>query len=301
MCPRTHFLTAFGLMFGLTPSSTPAQQTVSTFDPLSSSAYAANAGGVAFRYGADIPAKGVSFGERVCAGLAYGANVGWIDFGSGLPADGIAYRNDGSDFGVNHDGLGNLSGFAWGANIGWVRFDWATPAGPLSPQVDLLTGQLSGLAWSGNIGWIDLSALRAVSMACTDTDNDGIGDEWEYLWFLGLSVVNASTDFDGDGFGDVAEYIAATDPRHDQRFPMLVSIDLDRAAGTLTSVFTSSPQRHYRLRTSTDLVQWFDSGLGVFAPDAGTLTSRVIPASSTTERQFLRVDALKPLQPNPPP
>src|SRR6266704_1396218 len=65
-------------------------------------------------------ANGAVIGEYVCSGYIYAANVGWIHLGSGAPANGIRYQNNSpSDYGVNHDGLGNLSGYAYGANIGW--------------------------------------------------------------------------------------------------------------------------------------------------------------------------------------
>ena len=48
--------------------------------------------------------------------------MGWIHLGDGTPANGIRYQNNSaSDYGVNHDGLGNLSGLAYGANIGWIN------------------------------------------------------------------------------------------------------------------------------------------------------------------------------------
>ena len=66
--------------------------------------------------------NGAVIGEYVCSGYIYSANVGWINLGSGSPANGIRYQNNSAaDFGVNQDGLGNLSGYAYGANIGWIN------------------------------------------------------------------------------------------------------------------------------------------------------------------------------------
>src|SRR6266702_4816696 len=59
-------------------------------------------------------ANGAVIGEYVCSGYIYAANVGWIHLGSGAPANGIRYQNNSpSDYGVNHDGLGNLRGCAY--------------------------------------------------------------------------------------------------------------------------------------------------------------------------------------------
>src|SRR5436309_3430076 len=95
--------------------------------------------------------------------FAYGANIGWIHLGSNAPANGIQYQNNSAaEYGVNHDGLGNLRGFAYGANIGWINFESNG-----APKVDLKTGNLSGSVYSANCGWISLSNAFAV----VQTDN----------------------------------------------------------------------------------------------------------------------------------
>src|SRR5687768_7611126 len=83
-------------------------------------AYGANIGWMDWRGDA---ASGAIIGEFVCSGFVYAANVGWIHLGDGTPANNIRYQNNSaSDFGVNHDGVGNLVGYAYGANIGWLTF-----------------------------------------------------------------------------------------------------------------------------------------------------------------------------------
>jgi hypothetical protein len=54
------------------------------------------------------------------------------------------------DYGVNHDGAGNLSGYAWGTNVGWINFS-PTHGGV---TIDLVTGEFDGHAWAENVGWI---------------------------------------------------------------------------------------------------------------------------------------------------
>ena len=50
-----------------------------------------------------------------------GANIGWLDLGDGTPPNGIQYlNNSAADFGVNHDGAGNLSR-AFAELIGWMQ------------------------------------------------------------------------------------------------------------------------------------------------------------------------------------
>src|SRR6267143_4588872 len=121
-----------------------------TINPANRHAYGANVGWMDWR--AD-GANGARIGEYVCSGYLYAANVGWINLGSGAPSNGIQYQNDsGTDFGVNHDGLGNLRGYAYGANIGWVNFENTG-----APKMDLKNGKFTGSIYSANCGWISLS------------------------------------------------------------------------------------------------------------------------------------------------
>src|SRR5215831_3997694 len=131
-----------------------------TIDPVNKYAYGANIGWMDWRGDTN---NGAVIGEYVCSGSIYSANVGWINLGSGAPANQIHYQNNSpADFGVNQDGLGNLRGYAYGANIGWINFE-ATGA----PRVDLLTGSLTGSVYSANCGWISLS--NAAAFVQTDT------------------------------------------------------------------------------------------------------------------------------------
>src|SRR5688572_4683280 len=131
-----------------------------------------------FGYGANIGwmdwrgdvANGAVIGEYICTGSIYAANVGWISLGSGTPTNGIRYQNNSaSDYGVNHDGAGNLRGYAYGANIGWITFTNRDAGGGTyeGPKVDLITGRMSGFLWSANCGWISLS--NAFAFVQTDT------------------------------------------------------------------------------------------------------------------------------------
>ena len=138
-------------------------------------------------------------GEYVCSGYIYSANVGWINLGSGSPTNQIHYQNhSATDFGVNQDGLGNLSGYAYGANIGWITFEQTYG----QPKINLITGKLSGSVWSANCGWISLS--NAVAYVQTDSispgalDSNGLPIAWE-LQNFGHTGVDPNADPDGDG------------------------------------------------------------------------------------------------------
>lgn len=292
MKPRVHCLIAFTALL----SAPEVLRADSAIHPTNSYAWAGNAGWVNFR--AD-GINGVVIGEYVCSGYAYAGNFGWIHFGDGAPANGINYQNNSaSDFGVNHDGVGNLSGYAYGANIGWVNFGWASTNDANRPRFDLATGQFSGFAYSANVGWLNLGSgyLVTNSVRTTDADGDGIADEWEMQHFGNLTTTTPSSDADGDGSSDLQEYLAATDPLNLASSFRVQSQAFTASLTQATIQFSTNATRRYRIMISPDLLMWSDSELGEFAPDSGLSTTRVITFPSGPQK-FFRVIASKPLQP----
>ena len=279
--------------FSLQPSA--LLQAATTINLSNKYAYAANLGWL--NAYADS-ANGAVIGDNVCSGFIYAANVGWINLGGGSPTNGIQYQNlSASDFGVNHDGLGNLRGYAYGANIGWVNLETNG-----APRVDLTTGKFSGSIYSANCGWISLSNAFAFVQTDTiaagaDTDGDGIADAWELTHTNTLTAFTASSDTDGDGVSDKNEYFADTNPR-DANDRLVITDYLITPSGTLaTFTWKSRPTRAYYLQKNLDLATslWFDSGLGLIAPD-GSLTTRMF-ADTNTPMRFYRVRAVRPLAP----
>ncbi|HEX8076544.1 MAG TPA: hypothetical protein VF511_01920, partial [Chthoniobacterales bacterium] len=182
---RAFLSTAVGLYFSL-----GAAQAASTINASNANAYGANIGFVNWKPSA---ADGVSIGEFICSGYMYGANVGWINMGSGNPANHVQYSNSSAtDFGVNYTidpaspGQANLRGFAYGANIGWINFENTG-----NPRVLFSNGRLRGFAWSANCGWINLDDLNVFVQTDTiaagvDSDADGMADAFEFLYLGGL-------------------------------------------------------------------------------------------------------------------
>ena len=262
-------------------------------------AYGANVGWVNAR--GDIT-NGAVIGEFVCSGYLYGANVGWISLGNGAPTNGVRYGNGAaSDFGVNNDGLGNLSGYAYGANIGWINFE--TNYG--KPKVNLLTGNLDGYIWSANAGWISLSNAQAFVKTDTmsagpDTDGDGIPDQWELSKVSSLTTLTASGDYDGDKVPDKSEYASDTDPTDDKSY---LEISRYAATGGVNGAVTwlSEPTRVYRLEASSSAsnnAPWSDvvGSLIPPSPPPATETTRGFTDGAATQR-FYRVKAQPPLGP----
>ncbi len=258
-------------------------------------AYGANFGWLDWRGDTN---HGAVIGEYVCSGYLYAANVGWIHLGSGNPSDGIRYQNlTTNDFGVNHDGQGNLRGFAYGANIGWINFENLG-----APKVNLKDGTFSGHVYSANCGWISLSNAAAFGQTDflapgLDKDGDGITDAWELSYTNTLTAFTASSDTDGDGVSDLKESLADTNPTDPS--DKLVIIDYETTPGGTAATLTwlSKLTRCYQIEKTLNLAGplWLDSGLGMIAPDEPS-TTRVF-ADTNAPMRFYRVKAMKPLSP----
>ena len=267
----------------------------SSIDANKKFAYGANTGWINFR---PTDPCGVQVAGYFLSGDAYSANFGWINFGDGSPVDGIRYGNgDAADFGVNHDGAGNLSGLAYAANVGWINFSWAAVTDPNRPRIDLVTGDFSGYAYSANTGWINLGSgnLTTATIVCIDADGDGIADPWEQSWFGSLATANAESDQDHDGLRDYSEFVVGLDPTSSAEFEILTSMVIN-SANQVSATIRTSPSRLYRIQTSGDLLSWSDSGLGIFAPDPGSATTKTFPRPAG-KRLFVRAIAIKPLAP----
>ena len=95
-------------------------------------------------------------------GYAWSEALGWIRMGTVTLGGAHIYANDAAGtYGVNNDGVGNLSGFAWSANAGWINF---APANG-GVWVDPVTGGFEGYAWGENVGWIKFNGTAANSSA----------------------------------------------------------------------------------------------------------------------------------------
>ncbi len=117
-------------------------------DPTDRWAWGINVGWVNFN-----PDKGgVTVYSDHLEGYAWGENVGWIRLGTCTSGSPCSHANDAANnYGVNNDGVGNLSGYAWGFNVGWINFS-PTDGGV---TIDPVTGDFDGYAWGENVGWIN--------------------------------------------------------------------------------------------------------------------------------------------------
>ena len=265
-----------------------------TISPAHRYAYGANAGWIDAR--ADV-VNGAVVGQAYCVGYLWGANVGWIGLGNG-PTNGWRYSNtSATDWGVNHDGAGNLSGYAYGANIGWINFEQTYG----QPKIDQRTGDFSGYVWGANVGWISLANAQAFVRTETlapgpDSDGDGIPDAWELAQTGSITNLAAGgADRDDDGVPDVDEYAADTNPLDDADQFKIVSLDVLGATNRVA--WTSRPTRLYRLEGTNVLNgvgPWPDVGGGLLGPPSSSPAFHDVMAVTAPE-QFYRVRAIRPL------
>ena len=266
-----------------------------TIDLVNRYAYGGNMGWI---NGVADTNNGVVIGDYVCSGYFYSGNAGWINLGSGSPTNGIYYQNlSAGDFGVNQDGLGNLSGYAWGANIGWIAFEQTYG----KPKVNLLTGVMSGYVWSANCGWISLS--NGVAYVQADTlypgplAPDGLPIPW-LLTYFGTTNVNVNSDPTGKGMTVGQDYIAGTNPNNVNSV-LRITVESFSIGGTNANLtWDSEPTRVYYILENTNLVTatWKDSPLGLIAPSAGTTTTAGFKDTNAPVRVY-RVEAELPLYP----
>lgn len=91
-----------------------------------------------------------------------------------------------------------------------------------------------------------------------DTDNDGLPDYWEMLYFGSLTATDGTSDFDGDGMSDYEEYLAGTDPTDPNSSMHFYGCGGGNNGPTeFTIVWSSSTNRNYTIEWTTSLMTNF--------------------------------------------
>lgn len=237
------------------------------------------------------PNAGVIVTEAYLTGYAWSAAAGWIHLGDGTPANGLTYQNNSStDYGVNLAATGELTGSAWSSATGWLTFEQTEG----KPKIEFPSQTFTGRAWSASMGWIELGSLAAPLLknggfALVDSDGDGIDDTWELQKFGNLTTANAGSNQDSDLASDLEESIALTNPTDGSSFDRGSSVT--QSGGDFTLTFPTNPLRRYSIEINPGLnaANWVDSGLGVFNPDAGSSTTKVVTIPGNPAQYFFRI------------
>ena len=152
-------------------------------------------------------------------------------------------------------------------------------AGSYLPQLAADGRTLVFASFASDLVTADYNSRRdvfSVRIGGTDTDQDGLDDEWEVAYFGNL-VQEGGSDFDQDGQTNGDEFVAGTDPTNgDSVLSVLALTDL--LANNVTVVWKSVAGRTYDVQYQDDLEgSWSTLFAGVAAdgPTRSVVDNRV--------------------------
>jgi len=127
--------------------------------------------------------------------------------------------------------------------------------------------------------------IEGTLISDTDTDNDGLPDDWERAVWRNLAE-NGSDDFDRDGMTNAAEFQAGTDPQ-DPASRLYVVAVRSGADGPAELEFPFAASRTYHIETAVALGIWLRSeGTFRYASNGMATWVGTTPAA---EARFFRV------------
>jgi hypothetical protein len=174
---------------------------------------------------------------------------------------------------------GGEAPYAWTIDGGYV---------PLDLHLDA-DGRLSGLPKvAGNFTFrlrATDSALASVTQVFTlvvtdsDSDGDGVSDEWEFANGMTVGTSDGDLDSDGDGHNNRAEYIAGTNPQASSSAFGVQSM-VASAQDEMTLTWPGVGGRSYQVLSSPDMKTWTPGSAVIDCANSGPLTATVPTAGA---------------------
>jgi hypothetical protein len=142
-----------------------------------------------------------------------------------------------------------------------------------------------------NIATDSVVITRASEAGVTDTDNDGIPDWWEIMYFGGATNASPEDDDDDDHVSTLDEYYAGTNPTNGASYLMVVMSPLNSAGPVI--IWPSYSNRIYELHRSTNQASMNDFiVLQGNIPASVPLNSYTDTTATAEGPQFYRVKSM---------
>ena len=122
----------------------------------------------------------------------------------------------------------------------------------------------------------------------SDSDGDGMSDEFEQLYFGSPSSADPAADTDRDGASNLSEYRAGTDPTNAQDV-LRISV-IRRQGNDIVIVFPAVAHKTYRLEAAASVGKPFDTSVVTILPyDSNTVLEVTEPGAAAHASRLYRV------------
>ncbi len=147
---------------------------------------------------------------------------------------------------------------------------------------NMIADAVSGPLANGNYGFgFATITPRSIELpANPDSDNDGLPDAWELLYFGSLGVLGNATDYDVDGQSDWNEYLSGTNPTNANS---LFEVAGANPGASAILQWSSATGRTYSIKSNTNLFNsiWLTVTSGIPATPPLNIHTTATDAATT--------------------